>query len=264
MSDIKIAVLNASTVVDNNEARKVTDALQKQVKNDFAPVWGTNADLEFYNDYRQIPAGYWWLVILDDADVAGAGGYHDLTVEGLPLGKVFAKTEMAAGAEWSVAASHELLEMLEDPDINLTVLRMNEENEPLLYSYEVCDACEADKFGYRIDNILISDFVYPSWFEDFTHPAGTKYDHKNYVKKPFELIRARAREGGYIGINKLDTPFGWMQLYPDLKNRTLKMRAAVGARRERRSVPHNQWLNSKPALKIKGVAERPGSKKEKV
>src|SRR4051812_43747469 len=99
MANIKIAVLNASSVVSNNEAQEVTNALQKQVTNDFSKIWGTDADLTFYADYTKVPKGYWWLVILDDADVAGAGGYHDLTEEGLPLGKVFAKTEMAYGAQ---------------------------------------------------------------------------------------------------------------------------------------------------------------------
>jgi hypothetical protein len=41
-------------------------------------------------------------------------GYHDLTNEGLPLGKVFAGSDMVNGYNWTVTASHELLEMLID------------------------------------------------------------------------------------------------------------------------------------------------------
>lgn len=65
--------------------------------------------------------GSWWLGIFDDSDVPGALGYHDVTNEGLPLGKVFAGTDIKYEANWTVALSHELLEMLADPEIDLTV-----------------------------------------------------------------------------------------------------------------------------------------------
>ena len=37
---------------------------------------------------------------------------NDVTREGLPLGKVFAKTDQQYGEKWTGTASHELLEML--------------------------------------------------------------------------------------------------------------------------------------------------------
>jgi hypothetical protein len=42
-------------------------------------------------------------------------------VRGFPIGKVFAASDLKAGTSWTVTASHELLEMLGDPNINLTV-----------------------------------------------------------------------------------------------------------------------------------------------
>ena len=109
------------------------------------------------------PAGTWWLVILDDSDQAGALGYHDLTPDGLPIGKIFAASDLKAGDSWSVTASHELLEMLADPNINLTVFVQDADTTGTLYAYEVCDACEDDSFGYKINsNVLVSDFVYPA------------------------------------------------------------------------------------------------------
>lgn len=60
----------------------------------------------------------------------------------MPLGKVFAGTDLKYGYTWSVTASHELLEMLADPNINLTVLLQNSETAGTLYAYEVCDAAK--------------------------------------------------------------------------------------------------------------------------
>ena len=70
------------------EIRPVVEALRKQVSNDFRPAWGVDAKLNFVGNAPP-PDGTWWLAILDDSDQAGALGYHDLTPDGLPIGKVF-------------------------------------------------------------------------------------------------------------------------------------------------------------------------------
>ena len=113
---IQISVINASTVVTDDDVRPVVDALQRQVSNDFLAAWGVDARLTFVPTSSMPPPGTWWLSILDDSDQAGALGYHDLTPDGLPLGKVFAATDLKYGSQWSVTASHELLEMLADPN----------------------------------------------------------------------------------------------------------------------------------------------------
>jgi len=49
MATIKIAVINATSdvVLSDAEAAPAVNALQEQVTSDFAPVWGTDADLTF-------------------------------------------------------------------------------------------------------------------------------------------------------------------------------------------------------------------------
>ena len=148
LATTQISVINESTVLTDAEVTPVVIALQQQVTNDFRPIWGTDAELKMVPQGTQPPTGTWWLVILDDSDQAGALGYHDLTPDGLPIGKVFAASDLKAGTSWSVTASHELLEMLADPNINLTVFAQNANTTGILYAYEVCDACEDDSFGY--------------------------------------------------------------------------------------------------------------------
>jgi hypothetical protein len=192
---IQFSVINESTVLADADVVPVVAALQKQVTNDFGPVWGTAAQLSIIAKGTQPPPGSWWLVLLDDSDQANALGYHDLTTEGLPIGKVFAASDLKAGTSWTVTASHELLEMLGDPNINLTVFVENNNAAGILYAYEVCDACEDDSFGYQIDNVLLSDFVYPSWFESFRSEGSTQFDRMNKMQNPFQLL-----VNGYIGI----------------------------------------------------------------
>jgi hypothetical protein len=239
LNPIQISVINASTVVADNDVQPVVDALQKQVTNDFLPAWGVGAQLTFIPTGTAPPPGTWWLSILDDSDQAGALGYHDITPDGLPLGKVFAGTDLKYGMTWSVTASHELLEMLGDPNINLTVFVQNDQSTGILYAYEVCDACEADNFGYQIGNVLVSDFVFPSWFESFRTTGSTQFDQTKQIQNPLQLLA-----GGYIGVFDVNSGSGWQQQTAEKKPVETLSRGNVGSRRERRRTPRQQWVVS--------------------
>ena len=239
MANTQIAIINSSTVLTDAQVQAAIPGLQTQIHRDFAPAWGTDADLTFVPSGSTPAPGAWWLVILDTSDQAGALGYHDVTNEGLPLGKVFAKSDIDNGYVWTVTASHELLEMLGDPEIDLTVFVQADPQSGSLYAYEVCDACEADQFGYDIDRTLVTDFVFPSWFESFRAPGSTQFDFQRKIGKPFELL-----PGGYIGVFDVTAGTGWHQLTAEGKPLTYDMRPLVGSRRERRRLPRNQWLKS--------------------
>ena len=45
MADIQVAMINASTVLQDSQVQAIVPALQTQVHRDFAPVWGVDADL---------------------------------------------------------------------------------------------------------------------------------------------------------------------------------------------------------------------------
>jgi hypothetical protein len=239
MPNIQVAILNQSTVLTDAQVSAVIPALQTQVHDHFAPAWGIDADLTFIPANGTPASGQWWIVILDNSDQAGALGYHDLTTEGLPMGKVFAGTDLQFGSKWTVTVSHELLEMLGDPDIDLTVFAQTSDTAGTLYSYENCDACEADQYGYDINGVTVSDFVYPSWFETFRQPNSTQFDYQNHITAPLQLL-----PGGYIGIFNVTGGNGWTQLTADRASRTYQMRAPVGSRRERRRTTRDRWMRS--------------------
>lgn len=241
---VEIQVINASTVVPDVDLDKVCQALQRQVSDHYAPAWGMDARLLWAQDKSLVLPKAWQLIILDDADQAGALGYHDLTKSGMPIGKVFAKTDIKYGTPWSITASHELLEMMGDPSITSCVLR---EDLLQLVALENCDAPEADQYAYEIDGVKVSDFVFPSWFQDFWEPGQTQFDYGKYIEKPFELL-----PGGYIGVFNIKNGLGWQQLTfeQDGSPTTIapiinpKARAHIGSRRERRRTVGSQWINS--------------------
>jgi hypothetical protein len=159
-------------------------ALQKYVDRHLAPVWGTPARLVKSRGFLK---GAWAIVFLDSEDDAGLEGYHDVTPEGLPMSKVFVKNTLDLGDPVSLTASHELAEMLVDPAANLYSTGPRPSR---LYDYEVADPVE--ELSFKVDGIVMSDFVYPSYFEMFHKPGSTQFDHLGVLKRPFELDK-----GGY-------------------------------------------------------------------
>jgi len=179
-----IACFNRARTPLGLDLDRLIAALQRFVDTCIVPVWGTPAKLVRSTGF--LP-GAWAVVFLDTADAPGALAYHDLTPDGFPLSKVFVQTILSDKASVSVATSHELVEMLVDPAINLWASGP----EPgVFYAYESADPVEEDSFP--IDGIAMSDFVYPSFFEGFRKARSTQFDYMKKVGKPFQLLK-----GGY-------------------------------------------------------------------
>jgi hypothetical protein len=179
-----IACFNKADTALGVDFDALITALQAYVDDHVAPVWSTPAKLVKSTDF--LP-GAWALVFLDDADQPGALAYHDLTPDGWPLSKVFVRTTINNGDKVSVSASHELVEMLVDPAINLLSTGPHAKQ---VYAYESADPVE--ELTFDVNGIAMSDFVYPSYFEVFRKPGSTQFDHLNKVKKPFQIL-----PGGY-------------------------------------------------------------------
>ena len=222
-----IAVTNASTCLSDAQVEAVLPALQKQVTGEFQAYWELDCTLSFLSKDQPLTQGWWQIVVMDDPDQAGALGYHELTSQGAPLGKIFAQLDIDSGSSWTATLSHELLEMLADPWINWCAVGTDSK----IYALEVCDAVEADNLGYFIDGVLVSDFVTPAWFEP---TYADRMDFKQHLAKELELAR-----GGYISI--FDPPNGWTQVTAKGKGGP---RILPGSRRQRRKLIRPSWRNS--------------------
>jgi hypothetical protein len=243
---IPLAIVNASTLVSADEVNAATAALQVQVHRDFAPAWNVDADLAVVIPGDPPPSGAWWIVILDNSDAGGALGYHDLTSQGLPLGKVFVQTARNSGQNWTVLFSHEILEMLSDPFICLTAL-LPTVHGLFQYAYENCDACQSDDTGYKIGDQVVSDFCFPAWFDAGKFGAIGPFDHLRLMTNPFHLLTggyAMCRNLSFGGPWTLVTGAGAPLAHSMPPKTAYNLRPKVGSRRERRRTDPTSWVKS--------------------
>jgi hypothetical protein len=201
-----IAVINRSTRVTDVQASIMSQAVNLQMANDFCPVWSfTPWTVKFYPRNATIPAGSYQIAILDNSDAPDALGYHD-EMNGVPYGRVFAKTILDSGGSVlynpqdpqmhrftvSSVLSHEVLEVR--ADLNVSQLAWGPEiPEGSIYFYEVCDPVESDGY-FKVVNgqkVVLSNFVYPDWFDPQSN--ARKLDHLGRSPGPFELA-----PGGYM------------------------------------------------------------------
>lgn len=225
----QIAVINESTAFSDADVQHMLPAFDHQWNKDLDPVWGVGqATFTFVPKNRRLPAGDWWIVFLDNSDQAKALAYHDLTNEGLPISKVFVKSILSDNASVSVGATHEICEMAVDPWLNSAYQDRHGE----FWAGEVCDPVEDDRYGYRIGDVLVTDFVTPNWFA-YQHAQRT-IDLRGHAHAAFEVLT-----GGYA--QKFNPQQGWVQVTGTMAMESgMATRPARGSRRERRT---RQWRN---------------------
>jgi hypothetical protein len=184
-----ICIVNRSKIVTDRDVKRVLPALQKQITRDFEPVWGWGANLKF-----NVKKFDMQVIIKDTAGKGGFLGYH--IKDGKPTTFIFAKDDIADSGEYTSTLSHELLEMIADPAVNLYAIgKFTDKGRKRsgLYGLEVCDPVEANY--YKIGGVTVSDFVHPEWFEPEHKKGQVKMDHLDAVNAPFMLA-----EGGYADV----------------------------------------------------------------
>jgi len=215
----KIACFNKATIPLGVDFDDLIAAMQEYVDKFVAPIWATPAKLIKSTGFVK---GAWAMVFLDDADQPGALAYHDLTPDGLPQSKVFVKTTLNDHQLVSVSASHELVEMLVDPAINMMSTGPDSKT---IYAYESADPVEA--LTFPVNGIAMSDFIFPAYFEDFHKPGSVQFDYLKKVTKPFQIL-----PGGYQIIFKNGK---WSQVFgSEAKRKSFAREDRRGHRSEER------------------------------
>lgn len=182
----QLALVSETKKVSASALSRVGAALQKQATRDLAPIWEVKATIDTFPDLDDVPIGYWPIIVTED-DLGDAAGIHE-DKEGQP----FALVGFDNG--WGLTASHEVLEMLVDPFGN----RMMAGQSPkpgqgrVEFLVEVCDPCEDHAFAYTVNEVLVSDFYTPHFFDPVAQ-SGVQYSFSTRITQPRQVL-----QGGYL------------------------------------------------------------------
>jgi hypothetical protein len=180
----------AAPELDDEQISRIVAAVQRQVTEDFQPVWGMGAQLVLARSKEEVPEHAYQIVIYrtaEDADDKEFLGYH-YSPAGYPVANIFLDADLQEDKTISDTLSHEVLEMIVDPACNLYAYRPADVGRPeRIYFYEVCDAVQSQH--YDIDGVSVCDFVYPEWFESNWKPGSRQFDHRGRLDHPFHLLK---------------------------------------------------------------------------
>jgi len=187
MLTVHVALVSDTDAVSPREMTRVAAALDKQVTRDFGPLWAVRATVDPVFSLDDIPVGYWRIVLRERINAPGADGFHKDR-----FGQPFAL--MALTDSWSLTASHECLEMLADPfgDRMVPGPAIKRGEGRVSYLVEVCDPPESEEFAYTVNDVLVSDFITPAYYEP-VKVEGVRYSFTGAVGHPRQVL-----EGGYI------------------------------------------------------------------
>ncbi len=189
-----LALVADTPSVPFGDVATVAAALQKQATRDFGPIWNVSATVAAFAKLEDVPVDYWPVIIRDDIDEPGAAGYHT-DDQGQPFALV------QADETWPLTASHETLEMLADPFGSRTIAGKPPQQitkgpvaklKRVLYLVEVADPCEDDQFAYKVNNVTVSDFITPHYYDPVVS-TSTRYSFQGSIKAPHQVL-----EGGYV------------------------------------------------------------------
>ena len=196
MTSRAIAIIDQTNAIPAAELARGAAAVQKQVTNDFGPIWNRTATVDVFPTLADKPLDSWPVVIRKKLGVDGAGVH--VSRDG---NKAFALVRATPGSrDWMVTLSHEILEMLADPFGTDSVSGPSPLNDgrTVHYLQEVCDPCQGPErdldpdftFQYMVNGVFLSDFVLPAYYKAF---GPGRYSFTGRVTQPRELLL-----GGYF------------------------------------------------------------------
>jgi len=142
-----------------SDLARVSAALQKQITRDVAPTWRVSATVDPFPSLEDVPAGYWPVIITFRPIGSDAGIHIDKN------GQPYALIEMSPS--WSLTASHVSIEMITDPfgSRSFPGISPRHDQGDVEFRGGVCDPCEHPDSAYLINDVLVSDFCTPAFWE---------------------------------------------------------------------------------------------------
>ena len=197
-----IYVKNQSTINNDGEVQRAIEAINLQLGRDFASSWDLSARLIQWRSKPGDPEG-----IVGDATIflidsaPDERTYHAATASHKPFG--FVLTTLREGVrdlvdapwlEWSVLLSHEAIEMVANPLLDLLIRGphpVSSQQRTVFYCREVCDPVARDT--YTVLEVPVADFVLPCYYDIVAHSEAGPYAHKS-----IGLAAFGSRPGGWV------------------------------------------------------------------
>lgn len=167
-----VAIVPHGIDIPEAERSLVASAINLQVNRDLARPWKLQATVcTFPDDSEPLARGFVPVYVV--ADTGGSDGVHRHPDHGT----LFALVRYSPGLRWSLAASHEVLELLVDPTLHYTLPGplLGQPSSTVQYLVEICDPCEGPDYAYLVDEahgVYVSDFCLPSYYWSSPSPTG--------------------------------------------------------------------------------------------
>jgi hypothetical protein len=202
-----ISVINHThDQITDSDLHAAIRAINRQIAEDFEPYWSLGAKLRLEGKSTVKPTkqtladmrGDAVLYLWDELDVDDALGYHEQNNRGIPYGFVFTELARKLQENWTVTLSHEALELIGDPEVNLLVVGPHPADRRIhvFHWYEMCDAVQAET--YEIDGVEVANFVLPLYFTGGDERGG-RNDFLGKSHDGATLCSFGVNPGGYIG-----------------------------------------------------------------
>ena len=204
---MRISVVNHTNGrLSDEEARDGIEAVNRQITRDFTPRWHLSATLRLDGapgEETPPPLGD-GIIYLWGGKVDEALGHHVRRAEGIPFGFVFTELSRKLKEAWTVTLSHEALELIANPAVNLLVAGPHpiDARKEVFHWYEVCDAVQDET--YDVDGAAVSNFLLPHYFTLDAGPGGRSdflgRAHDGGLLRPFSI-----NPGGCVGFFNPET-----------------------------------------------------------
>jgi hypothetical protein len=260
-----ISIINhAQKVIDDEEVLEIVRAINYQIKYDFEPYWslgatirleGGSIDLPDDEDFKKVfpvdMRGDAILYLWDKVDPDAALGFHEKHFNGIPFGVVYTEICDRLKENYSVAMSHEALELIGDENANIFAMGPHPDpdtsHKKVFHWYEMCDAVQSEH--YVIHGIEVSNFVLPLYFTD-TDEKGSRNDFLGRKNNGKTLNSFGVKEGGYIGFYdpELFRTIKW--LLPNDQEAKRRMEIKKDAEGTRRALRYQRVDANPPQLRF--------------
>lgn len=209
---LDIYFVNESKRLSDQQAFQIAWACDRQARY-HAGRSGWRSDVRCYHVQNSVKpillAGHCVLHFLDNLDVSGALGYHDEDGNEIPYARIGVDVIMQSGGSVSEVASHEMLEILGDPNVNLAALTGDGRR---LYAYELGDPVQGTEYDVgapegKTLGIEVANFALPAYFDPNT--TTEKVDFRGVLTAPFTI----APQGYMSYIETANFSAGWQQAW---------------------------------------------------